>query len=106
MSTYSEIRKWRRTGLYQYRRRLFMWGHPLCAVCDRDGIIMAGLELDHIVPVSERPDLFWDEGNWQSLCRDCHEAKTARENAARGGPAAAKVAAKRAAWSRRLGELS
>jgi 5-methylcytosine-specific restriction protein A len=22
--------------------------------------------------------LFWDPNNWQALCRDCHDAKTAR----------------------------
>ncbi|WP_456243258.1 HNH endonuclease [Thermacetogenium phaeum] len=24
--------------------------------------------------------LFWDESNWQALCKPCHDSKTARED--------------------------
>jgi 5-methylcytosine-specific restriction protein A len=27
----------------------------------------------------EDPVLFWDERDWQGLCKRCHDAKTARE---------------------------
>jgi 5-methylcytosine-specific restriction protein A len=35
--------------------------------------------VDHIVPHRGDPVLFWDEANWQGLCKLCHDAKTARE---------------------------
>jgi len=42
-----------------------------------------GLEVDHIVPVSDGGHPF-DPGNLQTLCEDCHRDKTARENSKRG----------------------
>jgi 5-methylcytosine-specific restriction endonuclease McrA len=38
-----------------------------------------GLEVDHITPVSEGGHPF-DPANLQTLCEDCHEAKTVREH--------------------------
>jgi 5-methylcytosine-specific restriction protein A len=37
-------------------------------------------EVDHKVPHRGDQDLFWDTSNWQSLCKPCHSAKTARED--------------------------
>jgi 5-methylcytosine-specific restriction endonuclease McrA len=42
-----------------------------------------GLEVDHIIPVSEGGHPF-DPANLQTLCTDCHKHKTARENSERG----------------------
>lgn len=30
--------------------------------------------VDHIVPHRGDPVLFWDERNWQPLCKRCHDA--------------------------------
>jgi len=30
--------------------------------------------------------MFWDERNWQALCKPCHDAKTAREDGGFGRP--------------------
>lgn len=43
---------------------------------DRD---RRGLEVDHIEPISEGGHPF-DPGNLQTLCEECHQEKTAREN--------------------------
>ena len=48
------------------------------------------MELDHIVRVVDRPDLAWDQENWQGLCVPCHRKKTAEEN--RGEIPASEVA--------------
>ena len=50
-----------------------------CKRCRRAG----RLEVDHIVPVWKRPDLELTFANVQTLCRDCHRAKTILE---RGTP--------------------
>jgi 5-methylcytosine-specific restriction endonuclease McrA len=42
--------------------------------------------VDHITPISEGGHPF-DESNLQTLCRECHEQKTARENSDSGAPA-------------------
>ncbi|MAK61798.1 MAG: endonuclease [Ponticaulis sp.] len=38
-----------------------------------------GLEIDHIKPVRDRPDLAWSLDNLQSLCGRCHARKTRTE---------------------------
>ena len=70
----------RSTGRYQKARLGFLKKHPLCAECGRQGITKAATDLDHIIPVRDAPDRFWDRTNWQPLCRECHEAKTVEEN--------------------------
>ena len=47
-----------------------------CVQCGKAG----RLELDHVVPVQHGGDP-WDPSNLQPLCRPCHFAKTAKENA-------------------------
>jgi 5-methylcytosine-specific restriction enzyme A len=47
--------------------------------CQAAGRLAAATVVDHIVPHRGDPVLFWDEGNWQSQCKPCHDAKTARE---------------------------
>ncbi|UOM34862.1 HNH endonuclease [Acuticoccus sp. I52.16.1] len=46
-----------------------------CVACGHRG----RLEVDHILPVRDRPDLAHDLTNLQSLCGGCHASKTARE---------------------------
>lgn len=51
--------------------------HPLCIHCQQEGRVTEATELDHIVPLHlGGAD---DESNFQSLCHDCHAAKTADE---------------------------
>jgi 5-methylcytosine-specific restriction protein A len=35
--------------------------------------------VDHIIPHRGDPTLFWDESNWQPLCKKCHDQKTRNE---------------------------
>ena len=58
---------------------MFRAAHPLCVHCYMEGIIKQADEVDHIIPHRGDADLFWDERNWQSLCREHHARKTARE---------------------------
>lgn len=46
--------------------------HPLCAECERADIIVLADVVDHKIPVSLRPDLLMDPGNWWGLCHRCH----------------------------------
>ena len=74
-----DARQARRTAAYRRARAAFLDANPLCAACRRDGRTVGAAELDHIVPIEDGGD-FWDHGNWQPLCRPCHEAKTGAEN--------------------------
>lgn len=51
---------------------------PLCARCTEQGRTTAATVCDHITPVRLGGD-FWDTRNYQSLCRPCHQAKSASE---------------------------
>jgi 5-methylcytosine-specific restriction protein A len=50
------------------------------------GTIRAAEVVDHIRTIRDRPDLRLDHANLRSLCKPCHDARTAREvNASRRG---------------------
>ena len=62
--------KWRRA------RKRFLRSHPLCANCLSQGVLTPATVVDHIVPHRGDHRLFWDEQNWQPLCKACHDRKT------------------------------
>jgi 5-methylcytosine-specific restriction enzyme A len=65
--------RWRRA------RAAFLAQHPLCAACEARGHVVSATVVDHVVPHRGDQVLFWDKGNWAPACKDCHDAKTARE---------------------------
>lgn len=60
-------------------RRQHLMAYPLCRACQSAGMTTAAELVDHITPHRGDQALFWDISNWQSLCRPCHDRKTARE---------------------------
>lgn len=65
---------------WQKRRLLWLLNHPLCRWCDEANRVTPATVVDHIEPHRGDPQLFWDETNWQSLCKDCHDgAKQSEE---------------------------
>ena len=62
--------RWRR------ERDVFLQLHPLCAECMREGKLTPATVVDHIIPHRGDQRLFWDQANWQPLCKDCHDRKT------------------------------
>ena len=64
----------RRWGIL--RRRILNRDGWRCRTCGKAG----RLEVDHVIPVQAGGD-WWDPANLQTLCRPCHFAKTATENA-------------------------
>jgi 5-methylcytosine-specific restriction protein A len=66
--------KWRKA------RTNYLRHHPLCAECERHGRVVPATVVDHIIPHKGNQKLFWDTSRWQSLCKSCHDAKTARED--------------------------
>jgi 5-methylcytosine-specific restriction enzyme A len=71
--------RWRAT------RKRFLAIHPLCAECRRLGRVKAATVVDHIVPHKGSANLFWDESNWQALCKKCHDSKTVAVDGRWGG---------------------
>lgn len=66
-------RRWRN------RRRAFLRENPLCCYCQRDGKLTPATVVDHITPHRGDHDLFWNEANWQPLCRPHHDSTKQRE---------------------------
>ena len=58
-------------------REGYLLYHPLCVECSKVNIIEPATVVDHIVPHRGDKRLFWDKSNWQSLCKRCHDKKTA-----------------------------
>ncbi len=66
--------RWRRA------RRMFLARYPLCKECQAEGKTVAAEVVDHIVPHKGDYSLFWDEKNWQPLCKRHHDIKTVKED--------------------------
>ncbi len=62
-------------------RRTFLTGHPLCVMCERDGRVTPATVVDHITPHRGDHALFWDQANWQPLCKPHHDGTKQREEA-------------------------
>lgn len=61
-------------------RARYLKAHPLCVRCLREGKLVKATVVDHIVPHRGDKKLFWDENNWQALCKRCHDKKTMTED--------------------------
>lgn len=62
---------------WQKARKSYLEAHPLCVQCAKKGKYVRATVVDHIIPHRGDQKLFWDQNNWQSLCKSCHDKKTA-----------------------------
>nr|DAZ31132.1 MAG TPA: HNH endonuclease [Caudoviricetes sp.] len=67
-------RRWR------IARSRFLKTHLLCVRCRKQGRLVKATVVDHIVPHRGDDRLFWNEENWQALCKNCHDSKTMTED--------------------------
>jgi 5-methylcytosine-specific restriction protein A len=65
---------------WQKARAVWLRANPICigVQCIADGQLTPATVVDHIKPHKGDPAAFWDRDNWQSLCKPCHDSKTAR----------------------------
>jgi 5-methylcytosine-specific restriction protein A len=66
------------TARWQNARAAQLARKPCCEACAQLGRVTPATVCDHITPVRLGGD-FWDARNYQSLCRPCHQAKSASE---------------------------
>ena len=57
-------------------RAAFLQRNPLCNECIKHGRLTPATVVDHVIPHRGDQKLFWDEANWQALCKSCHDRKT------------------------------
>ena len=63
---------------WQRAREQFLRSSPLCVMCSHEGKTTAATVVDHIKPHRGDAELFWDQGNWQPLCKTHHDSDKAR----------------------------
>ncbi len=64
---------------WQKARARFLKINPFCVRCYEKGKIVEATVVDHLIPHRGDQALFWDESNWQPLCKKCHDRKTMTE---------------------------
>jgi len=71
------------TALWRERLRPGqLLAEPFCRECAQAGRRVRATTVDHVTPHCGDWALFKDPANLQSLCKGCHDAKTARETKA------------------------
>ena len=65
---------------WQKARKQFLNEYPLCVNCLKEGLTVIADVVDHIKPHKGDKELFWNRSNWQSLCKSCHDRKSAKED--------------------------
>ena len=75
-------------GPWDRFRKAWMAKHPLCRKCGRAGKVLDHIRPLHTIAPWERITLkeLLDVQNVQTLCRPCHDEKTAAENSRRPAP--------------------
>lgn len=68
------------TWEWRKARKRFLAAHPLCEQCRSEGRIVPATVVDHIEPHRGDRRLMWDRNNWRSLCKRCHDVKTATQD--------------------------
>lgn len=70
---------------WQKARLVFLQSNPLCVMCQamKPPCVTAATVVDHIKPHEGDQTLFWDEGNWQSLCKPHHDNDKAEQEGRR-----------------------
>lgn len=66
------------TARWQRVRARHLATHPLCVMCEAEGLINEASIVHHVIDVADRPDLAFNESNHQSLCKRHHDSETAR----------------------------
>jgi 5-methylcytosine-specific restriction protein A len=61
---------------WEKARVAFLAKHPLCRTCKEQDVLEPAVVVDHIQPHRGDVGLFWNQANWQSLCKRCHDRKT------------------------------
>ena len=54
-------------------RRAHLAEHPLCVMCQAQGLITAATVVDHKIPHKGDHVLMWSQSNWQALCKSHHD---------------------------------
>ena len=74
----AELNRFYKSKEWRELRRSYLDGHPLCAMCLKEGRYTTATIVDHIVPIRQGGARL-DINNLQSLCLSCHTIKSNEE---------------------------
>jgi len=60
-------------SVWQLLRLTYLQQHPLCELCQQDGLIVPAILVHHIIPIKDGGARL-DPSNLKSCCQPCHEA--------------------------------
>jgi len=66
-------------GTWDRLRLIVLAEEPICGECQAEGFIVPSTEVDHIIPIAQRPELRLVRSNLQGLCKPHHSTKTVAE---------------------------
>jgi 5-methylcytosine-specific restriction endonuclease McrA len=66
------------TPRWKKLRRLFLSSHPWCEFHKAKGQLVPARIVDHKTPHKGNEVIFWDESEWQALCKPCHDSTKQR----------------------------
>jgi 5-methylcytosine-specific restriction protein A len=66
-------------GTWDRLRPVVLAEEPICGECQAEGFIVPSTEVDHIIPIAQRPELRLVRSNLQGLCKAHHSRKTVAE---------------------------
>jgi len=66
------------TYAWQQFSKAWMRSNPLCLYCETQGRIKLAQMVDHIEPHRGDVEVFWQDDNFASCCRACHNGPKAR----------------------------
>ena len=61
------------TRRWEIARAAYLQLHPLCVRCKAHGRVAPASVVNHITPHKGDQALFWDEANWEAVCKPCHD---------------------------------
>jgi len=70
---YKELMGWKKA------EQLYLMKNPLCVMCLVEGNFIPAVIVDHIKSPDGDSGLFWDNKNWQSLCKDHFDKKNEKK---------------------------
>lgn len=71
MGKYSQLYT---TTRWRKERLRYLRNNPICVLCKKTGRTTRATIVDHVEPHKGNMELFWDESNWQPLCKQCHDS--------------------------------
>jgi 5-methylcytosine-specific restriction endonuclease McrA len=67
------------TAEWKALRKYVLSIEPLCRRCKVENKLVPASVVDHIIDISDNPDIRLDVNNLQPLCKSCHSSKTIKK---------------------------